>query len=480
MSPPSADSTAFIDNVAITPVVDTILDGGFEQPALAANAFATDPSGSAWQFSGTAGMARNGSDFATNWTEAQNAPAGAQVAYIQDTGSMSQTVYLDAGTYQLSFLAAQRAIYQTHYQEIEVLVDGAPAGVVNPVNTLFGSYQSSTFTVATGPHTIDLPRFGSPGRRQHRLHRPGDALGQRHPRRQFRDAGIGRGTPTNSRPLGTPWQFSATAGVARNGSSYHRRQSQRPRRHQVAFIQGNGSMSQSVNLVAGSYNISFEAAQRANGQLEPANQGAWSTARQVGLITPFGTSYSLYETSNFTVAAGPHTIQFIGMSPQGSTTTALIDEVALNAGGRRNHRRRFRDAGLGREHLPGRAQRHALAVLRIGRHEHQCDSSLTAGNATAPQGDQVGFLMNTGSMSQTVYLDADTYDLSFLAVQRVDRPDRKPANPGAGRRHAGRRLDHAHQHHRHFDTEFHPHVHCLTRRRISRSRPACIRSRSSA
>ena len=37
---------------------------------------------------------------------------------------MSQTVYLDAGTYQLSFLAAQRAIYQTHYQEIEVLVDG--------------------------------------------------------------------------------------------------------------------------------------------------------------------------------------------------------------------------------------------------------------------------------------------------------------------------------------------------------------------
>ena len=132
MSPASADSTAFIDEVAITPVVDTLLDGGFERPALTANTFQTDPSGSAWQFSATAGIARNGSDFVTNWTEAQNAPAGAQVGYLQDTGSMSQTVYLDAGTYQLSFLAAQRAIYQTNYQEIEVLVDGAATARSSP------------------------------------------------------------------------------------------------------------------------------------------------------------------------------------------------------------------------------------------------------------------------------------------------------------------------------------------------------------
>ena len=35
-----------------------------------------------------------------------------------------------------------------------------------------------------------------------------------------------------------------------------------PDGNQVAFIQGSGSMSQSVDLIAGSYNISFEAAQR--------------------------------------------------------------------------------------------------------------------------------------------------------------------------------------------------------------------------
>jgi len=61
---------------------------------------------------------------------------------------------MDAGTYQLSFLACQRAIYQASHQEIEVLVDDAPCGTINPVNTMFGGYQSSTFTIAAGVHTI--------------------------------------------------------------------------------------------------------------------------------------------------------------------------------------------------------------------------------------------------------------------------------------------------------------------------------------
>ena len=106
----STGAAILIDNVAINPVQDTILDGGFEQPALPANSFQYDQTGSAWQFSATAGISRNGSNFQTNWTETQNAPAGTQVAFIQEYGSMSQSVYLDAGTYQLSFLAAQRAI----------------------------------------------------------------------------------------------------------------------------------------------------------------------------------------------------------------------------------------------------------------------------------------------------------------------------------------------------------------------------------
>ena len=57
-----------------------------------------------------------------------NAPDGTQVAFIKNNGSISQTVYLDAGVYNLSFLAAQRVNYQTQNQEIEVLIDGAEVG----------------------------------------------------------------------------------------------------------------------------------------------------------------------------------------------------------------------------------------------------------------------------------------------------------------------------------------------------------------
>ena len=161
MSPTTADSTAFFDEVTITPVVDSIVDGGFEQPPLDVNTYQTAPPASAWQFSGTAGVARNGSDFTTNWVEAQNAPEGTQVAYIQDNGSMSQTVYLDPGTYQLSFLACPACD-----------LPGQLSGGRDPGRSQHGqhakyrhdrphkqlcsaAYQSSTFTItpATAGHT---------------------------------------------------------------------------------------------------------------------------------------------------------------------------------------------------------------------------------------------------------------------------------------------------------------------------------------
>ena len=179
-------------------------------------------------------------------------------------------------------------------------------------------------------------------------------------------------------------------------------------------------MSQSVDLLAGSYNISFQAAQCANEfpERRASKSRSWSTALEVGLITPVGTSYGLYETSNFTVAAGTHTIQFLGTNPQGGNNTALIDLVSLARRARPDHRRRFRDAGLGREYLRGAPsgtpwQFSGLAGVSTN------GSGVTTGNATAPQGTQVGFLMNNGSMSYSVYLDADTYNLSFLAAQRA-------------------------------------------------------------
>ena len=198
--------------MAITPVVDSIADGGFEQPALAANAYQTDPSGSAWQFSGTAGVSQNGSDFVTNWVvKPRTPPRERRWPILQGNGSMSQTVYLDAGTYEISFLAAQRAIYQTHYQEIEVLVDAAVVGTRStPLNTLYGSYQTSTFTVAAaGAHTITFLGLNPLGGDNTAFIDQVTLDGQRHHRRQLRDAALAAGTYQYA-PAGSPWQFSAS------------------------------------------------------------------------------------------------------------------------------------------------------------------------------------------------------------------------------------------------------------------------------
>ena len=62
---------------------------------------------------------------------------------------------LDSGTYSLTFQAAQRAgAAQTSFQEIQVLVDGVQVGLVTPLSTNYGSYQTLTFMVTSGFHTV--------------------------------------------------------------------------------------------------------------------------------------------------------------------------------------------------------------------------------------------------------------------------------------------------------------------------------------
>ncbi len=173
-------------------------------------------------------------------------------------------------------------------------------------------------------------------------------------------------------PTGSPWQFSGGAGVASNDSSFTsgNPNSPDPNGTQVAILQGNGSMSQSVGLLAGSYNISFQAAQCAtNSQNQGQQIEVLVDGLEAGLITPVSTSYGLYETLNFTVAAGTHNIEFLGTNPKSGNNTALIDLVSLAAA-----QDQITDGGFETPALAAgtyhRAQRHALAVLRIGRGEH--------------------------------------------------------------------------------------------------------------
>src|SRR5262249_18595507 len=138
-----------------------------------------------------------------------------------------------------------------------------------------------------------------------------------------------------------PWTFvsdrpnGAGAGVTGNQSGFTNNNPNAPEGEQVAFIQGQGSISRTLALDAGPYTVSFLAAQRGPNNPFPTSTQEVQVlidGKEVGRITPSGTDYVAYPTSVFTVAAGEHTLLFQGLNPRGGDNTAFIDKVVIASG----------------------------------------------------------------------------------------------------------------------------------------------------
>jgi len=133
-----------------------IANAGFETPSVGVGSFydfQANPAGAGWTFGGSAGVAGNGSAYTS---ASPNAPEGMQVGFLQQGGaSISQSVSLNAGTYALGFLAAQR-MWDSGAQNFEVLVDGNIVGQFTPSGTHYAGYSTGEFTVTAGVHTIDF------------------------------------------------------------------------------------------------------------------------------------------------------------------------------------------------------------------------------------------------------------------------------------------------------------------------------------
>ena len=259
------------------------------------------------------------------------APDGNQVALIKDNGNMSQVVYFDAGTYNISFLAAQRVDYQTQNQQIRVIIDGNLIGSVTPDGGTFLRYQMPNFPITAGIHTVEFLGMSSASADSTAFIddatiSAGSAIGDG----SFEDAVMAAGAYQFS-PSGTPWQFAGNAGVSANNSGFTLGNAVAPDGNQVAFIKDTGTMSQSLYMAAGLYNVSFMAAQRNYHQSQSESLKILVDGVQVGTATPSGTTYGLYQTSTFTVTAGLHTIELVGVNPMGGDNTAFVDEVQLNA-----------------------------------------------------------------------------------------------------------------------------------------------------
>ena len=109
----------------------------------------------------TPGISGNGSGFTAGNPPA---PQGAQVAFLQSTGSFSQAVAgWAAGSYLLTFRAAQRGNFRASRQDFRVLVDGVVVGTFTPSGTSYQPYTTAAFTVAAGSHTITFQGLDSAG-----------------------------------------------------------------------------------------------------------------------------------------------------------------------------------------------------------------------------------------------------------------------------------------------------------------------------
>ncbi len=339
LSGESADS----DEVSGKPTL--LPNGGFELPET--STYQYNPASDSWTFSAQSGsngsgVTANGSLFSSG---SSDAPEGVQAAFLQGTGSITQTFTgLTPGvSYDLLFSAAQRATgssWNINGQTWKATLDGVTIATYSPAQaaTSYAGY-SATFTATSATHTLALVGTNT---------RTGDNTVFLDNVRLFRSAASllsngGFETPATTtfiyNPTGGSWTFSAKSGsngsgVARNASVFTASNPVAPEGLQVAFLQGTGSFSQTVNgLVPGAtYNLLFSAAQRAvyvnGGQTWKVTLDGVTLATYKPGASP--TAYTSYGTS-FTATAATHTLAFVGTNTNTGDNTTFIDNVRLGA-----------------------------------------------------------------------------------------------------------------------------------------------------
>jgi len=160
LNPNNGDNTAFIDNVTISTTTPTWTIGnpGFETPVLANGTFQYMVPDT-WTFFNGSGISANNSGF----TDAQAAPQGNQVGFIQGTSTFQQSItFTRTGIYTLSFQAAQRRNFQESMQDFEVLVDGNSVGIFTPPSTNYTLLVTNPFTISTtGSHLVQFVGLNS-------------------------------------------------------------------------------------------------------------------------------------------------------------------------------------------------------------------------------------------------------------------------------------------------------------------------------
>jgi hypothetical protein len=135
------------------------------------------------------------------------------------------------------------------------------------------------------------------------------------------------------------WTFTGTSGIAAGPSDYTKNNTLPIGETQVAFIQDQGSISQSVSLVPGqAYAVSFLVDERKldNGTFNNQPLQVSLGNQVIGTFTPSATTdgtFTLFTSNAFTVpSAGAYAITIAGQSPNGGNNMALVGSVIVTGG----------------------------------------------------------------------------------------------------------------------------------------------------
>ena len=137
-------------------VAPTVPNGSFETPNVtngtAGAGISWQPAGATWVFEGAAcGIMKYGCAYAPPVVS-----DGVQCAGIQNGGDLYQNINFDAGTYILTFSAAQRNGNADNIPVV-VSVDGTTLSTLTTTSTAyFSPLQTASFTVTAGAHKIQL------------------------------------------------------------------------------------------------------------------------------------------------------------------------------------------------------------------------------------------------------------------------------------------------------------------------------------
>jgi hypothetical protein len=310
------DQISWSPNIIYTNQAGKVTNANFQTPTQPAKGYQYGPMTYGWTFNSNAGVQANGSA----WGAPSAPEGGTQTGFLQGPGSVSQSIDFAAGTYYISFLAAQRT-GAGGPQTVAVYVDSTLVGTFSSIPSTFTSLTTSSFTLTAGTHTVTIKGITS-----------GDDTAFLDDVTITELANANFQAPAQPAkgyqygPMTYGWTFNSGAGVQANGSAFGAPSAPNGGT-QAGFLQGgSSSVIQSVAFNAGTYNISFYAAQRSSGGAQAISVYIDSTL--VKSFSSISTSFTLLTTNNFTVTTGTHTITIEGLNT--GDNTAFIDDVQIN------------------------------------------------------------------------------------------------------------------------------------------------------